>query len=57
MRLKMIALSVGVLMFTLILLQLILPLFGIWILEKEISLMFVVFVASIVYITKRYYFS
>lgn len=53
----MIALSVGVLMGTLILLQFILPMFGIWILEKEISLLFVLFVASIVYITKRYYFS
>ncbi|HBB27492.1 TPA: hypothetical protein DCZ36_03290 [Candidatus Gracilibacteria bacterium] len=56
-RLKMIALSVGVLMGTLIFLQFILPMFDIWIFEKEVSLLFVLFVASIVYITKRYYFS
>lgn len=56
-RLKMIALSIGILMFILIVLQLILPMFGIWIFEREITLLFVVFVGSIVYITKRYYFS
>lgn len=56
-RLKMIVASIAVLMGTLILLQFLLPLWGIWIFEKEIVVLFVLFVASIVYITKRYYFS
>lgn len=56
-RLKMIVASIVVLMGTLIFLQFVLPLFGIWILEKEIVVLFVAFVLSIVYIAKRYYFS
>lgn len=56
-RLKMIVASIAVLMGVLIFLQFLLPLWGIWIFEKDIALLFVLFVASIVYITKRYYFS
>jgi len=56
-RLKRIAVSVVILIGALAFLQIVLPLFGIWILEKEIVVLFVAFVLSIVYITKRYYFS
>lgn len=53
----MVSLAIGTLMFSLIILQSILPLFKIWIFEKEIVFLFVAFVGAIVYITKRYYFS
>lgn len=45
------------LVISLFILQLILPLFGIWILEKEIIFFFVFFVLSVVYTLRRYYFS
>jgi hypothetical protein len=45
------------LLFSLIILQLILPYLGIWILEKEIIFIFTAFVISVPLIVRRYYFS
>ena len=43
--------------FAMLVLQLILPYFGIWMLEKEIIFIFTLFVISVPIITRRYYFS
>lgn len=56
-RLKYIILSWFIGILTLIFFQLILPLFWIWILEKEVILILLWFVVSIVYITQRYFFT
>ncbi len=55
-RLKYILLATFISIFSAIILQLILPLFWIRILEKEIILVFVWFVLSVLIITKRYHF-
>ena len=46
-----------VLILLLLFLQLVLPVLGIWVLEKEIVFIFMFFVIEIVYILRRYYFS
>jgi signal transduction histidine kinase len=56
-RLKLIVAAFAVLMLSMIVLQMILPLLGIWIMEKAIALFFVGFVASVLYVVKRYYYS
>ncbi len=56
-RLKNILLSAFILLFSIIVLQLILPYFSIWILEKEIIFLFTLFVISVPVIIRRYYFS
>ncbi len=56
-RLKNILLSAFFLVSSLIILQLILPYFWIWILEKEIIFLFTLFVISVPIIVRRYYFT
>ncbi|MDD2891610.1 MAG: HAMP domain-containing sensor histidine kinase [Candidatus Gracilibacteria bacterium] len=56
-RLKRILLGAFLPLSAAIILQLILPAFGIWILEKEIIFFYLVFVIYVVYVLKRYYFS
>ena len=56
-RLKNILLSTFTLLVLLITLQLILPYFWIWILEKEIIFIFTLYVVSVPIIVRRYYFS
>lgn len=56
-RLKYILLSSYFIVFLVVLLQLILPLFWIWFLEKELILFFLSFILTVVYIIKRYYFT
>lgn len=56
-RLKYILFSSYIFVFLLILFQLFLPLIWIRIFEKELILLFVFYILSIVYIVKRYYFA
>jgi K+-sensing histidine kinase KdpD len=56
-RLVSIIISTFLLVFSLVVLQLILPIFGIWILEKEIIIVYSLYVISVFYTLKKYYFS
>ncbi len=56
-RLKNILFSAFIVFLLLLLFQLILPYFGIWILEKEIIFLFTGFVLYVNYTVRRYYFS
>ncbi len=56
-RLKYILLLSYFIIFLVILLQLVLPIFEIWFLEKELILFFLLYVLSVVYVIKRYYFT
>lgn len=56
-RLIGIILATAVLIGSIIFLQLVLPIFDIWILEKQIILLYAGFVAYIYYLFRRYYFS
>ncbi len=56
-RLKRIIISASLLILAMIFFQLVLPLFGIWIFEKEIIILFTLFVVYVVFTMKRYYFT
>ncbi|MGE4443453.1 MAG: ATP-binding protein [Candidatus Altimarinota bacterium] len=56
-RLRYILLLSYFIIFLVILLQLVLPIFEIWFLEKELILFFLLYVLSVVYVIKRYYFT
>lgn len=56
-RLKYISIFSYLLLFSLITLQLFLPMMGIRIFEKEIILIYTFFIAGVVYVIKRYYFT
>lgn len=56
-RIQAIVISTSILIFSLIILQLILPYFGIWIFEKEIIFLFLFYIIFNYYAFHRYYFT
>lgn len=55
-RLKYIYIFSYIFLFSLLFLQLVLPYFWIWVLEQQLIIIFAIYVYSIVYILKKYYF-